>query len=51
MYAFIVSEEGDTKGFIRMILDGRSQLTFIKKLVSKELKLPVIGTHRLSIFL
>lgn len=34
---------------IRIVLDGGSQLTFVKECVSKKLNLNVVGTHRLSI--
>lgn len=33
-----------------MVLDGGSQLTFIKESVSRRLKLRVAGTHKLSVF-
>ncbi|KAJ8974333.1 hypothetical protein NQ317_002516 [Molorchus minor] len=41
------SNKDDT--FIRIVLDGGSQLTFIKESVSKQLKLNVVGKNTISI--
>lgn len=46
--AQIISNDGvPTK--VRMVIDGGSQLTFIKECLSRELNLPVVGTHAISI--
>lgn len=34
--------------FVRLVIDGGSQVTFIKECVSRQLNLPVASTHQLS---
>lgn len=34
---------------VRLVLDGGSQLTFIKECVSRKLNLPIIGTHKIAV--
>lgn len=48
--AFISSPaEYHNEAYVHVILDGESQLTLMKKSVSRKLRLKVIGTHRMSI--
>ena len=48
--AFVANNDTFSKEeMIRMILDGGSQLSFIKEETSKRLKLRKIGTHKISI--
>ncbi|KAJ8928495.1 hypothetical protein NQ314_018947 [Rhamnusium bicolor] len=48
-YISATNELSKNDTFVRVVLDGGSQLTFVKEGVSKKLKLNVVGTHRLSI--
>ncbi|KAJ8929080.1 hypothetical protein NQ314_018279 [Rhamnusium bicolor] len=48
-YISATNELNKNDTFVRVVLDGGSQLTFVKECVSKKLKLNVVGTHRLSI--
>ncbi|XP_031349764.1 uncharacterized protein LOC116175670 [Photinus pyralis] len=45
--AFVLTNSQET--LIRMVIDGGSQLSFIREEVSHKLGLPKIGTHRISI--
>nr|CAI5822722.1 unnamed protein product [Callosobruchus analis] len=47
--AQIITNDVGQKSTIRMVLDGGSQLTFIKECVSRQLNLPIIGSHKISI--
>nr|CAH7762629.1 unnamed protein product [Callosobruchus chinensis] len=45
----IITKDAGQKSIIRMVLDGGSQLTFIKECVSRQLNLPIVGSHKISI--
>lgn len=47
--AFVVNKDNFDHPVIRLVLDSGSQVTFIKESISRELDLPVTGTHRISV--
>lgn len=47
--AFIPTDYNENS-LICQVLDGGSQLSFIKECVSRKVNLPVVGSHKISIF-
>lgn len=47
--AFISNPDFSSKLFIRFLIDGGSQRTYIKQSVSRKLNLPVVGTQTIKI--
>lgn len=47
--AFVYSND-NSQAYIRLIIDGGSQLTFIRECLSRKLNLPIVGTRNISVY-
>lgn len=47
--AFVSNNNSNGELFVRIVMDGGSQMSFVKSAVARRLKLPSIGSHNLSV--